>query len=210
MLEVRALGSIGSDPTPPLFRNLAFSLAAGESLAIVGPAASGKSVLLRILAGAIREYAGEVLFEGVELRKWSRDFFARTGAVLDPPGLYPQLTVRENVESHSRLYAGAEASADGWLERCGLAAQAGIRAVKLTTDQELLAGLARAQMHHPRLLCIDTPAEGLGPDAVERVATVIRDRKAGGFATVLATGAAAWGAACCDRTLRLGPAEDVA
>lgn len=205
MLEVRALGSIGSDPSPPLFRNLAFSLAAGESLAIVGPTASGKSVLLRILAGAIREYAGDVLFEGVELRKWSRDFFARTGAVLDPPGLYPQLTVRENVESHARLYLNAQATAEELLERCGLAAQAGIRAVKLTPDQEALTGLARAQVHKPRLLCIDTPAEGLGPEAAERVAAAIRDRKGQGLATVLATGAAEWAAACCDRVLTLGP-----
>ncbi len=204
MLDARALGFTGSNPSRPLFRNLTFTLNAGESLALVGPENAAKTMLIRILGGAAREYSGDVLFQGKELRAWSREFFTFTGVVLDPPGLFPQLSVRENLEYHARLYGKPDLEAAASLERCGIAAQANIRAVNLAPEHELLTGLARALMHSPILLCIDAPAEGLSPESADRVAAVIRERKAAGQATVLAASNDAWAAECCDRTLDLG------
>lgn len=204
MLEVRDLSFSADDPARSLFRGLAFALAPGEALALTGPPDSGKSVLVRILVGAIRAYAGQVVFQGKELGDWSRDFFELTGAVLDPAGLAPQLTSLEILECQARLYRGGNpGAARGALDRVGLAAASRTRAVKLESDQRFLVALARAQLHRPILLCVDTPAEGLSPAASDRLDDAIRARKAEGLATVVAARDGAWVAALCGRALRL-------
>lgn len=205
MLEVRDLSFHSDDPAKPLFGGLAFALAPGDALALTGPPDSGKSILLRILAGAIRGYAGQVLFQGKELGDWSRDFFEITGAVLDPAGLAPQLTALEILDCHVRLYrAGNPGAARGALERVGLAAVSRTRVAKLESDQQFLVALARAQLHRPIMLCVDTPPEGLSLATSDRLDDVIHARKAEGLATVLAARDGAWAAGLCGRALRLG------
>lgn len=205
MLEVRDLSFPSDDPAKPLFGGLAFALAPGEALALTGPLDSGKSVLLRILAGAIRGYAGQALFQGKELGGWSRDFFEVTGAVLDPAGLAPQLTALEILDCQARLYrAGNPGAARGALDRVGLAASSRTRVAKLESDQRFLVALAGAQLHRPVLLCVDTPPEGLSPAASDRLGDAIHARKAEGLATVLAARDGAWAAGLCGRALRLG------
>jgi len=205
MLEVRNLAWLGKDPQGILFTGLSFSVAPGEALALTGPANSGKSALLRILAGGIRRYGGQVLFQGKELGDWSRDFFELTGAVLDPVGLTPQLTALENLESHARLYReGKPAAARAALDRMGLAAAARTRAANLESDERFLVALAQAQLHRPALLCLDTPPGGLSPTASDRLGDALRARKAEGLASVLAARDGAWAAGLCGRALRLG------
>lgn len=206
MLEVRDLAFEGDDASRPLLRGLSFSLAAGEALALTGPEDCGKSVLLRILSGALRTYSGQVLFQGKELGEWSRDYFELTGAVSDPVGLAPQLTALENLQSHARLYReGDPGGARAALDRVGLAAETRTRAARLAPDQRFLTALARSQLHRPVLLCIDTPPEGLSPAASDRLGDALRARKAEGLATVLAARDGAWAAGLCGRALRLGP-----
>jgi fluoroquinolone transport system ATP-binding protein len=209
MLEARNLGFAGPDPSRPRLRGLDFSIAPGESLVLVGPEDAGKSLLLRILAGAVRDYAGTVTFQGRELKAWSRDFFEKTGAMLDPPGFFPQLTVLENLKSFAGLYQAAGGGngpaerARARLERCGAADLAKTRADRLSAGQLVLAGMARALLHEPALLFLDLPASPLDPATAGKVAEVIRSRKQAGGSTVLATRDADWGTATCDRVLWL-------
>lgn len=204
MLAVRNLAWQGKDPQQPLFRGLSFSLAPGEALALTGPADSGKSILLRILAGGIRSYPGQVLFQGKELGDWSREFFEATGAVLDPAGLVPQLTALENLRSHARLYRqGNPAAAREALDRVGMAGAVHTRVFKLGSDDRFLIALARAQLHRPAFLCIDTPPKGISLAASDRLGEAVRVRRAEGLVTVLAARDGAWAAGLCGRALRL-------
>jgi len=180
-------------------------MAPGEALALTGPARSGKSILLRILAGSIRGYAGQVLFQGQELGDWSREFFEATGAVLDPPGLAPHLTALENLEYHARFYRGgsADAARDA-LDRMGLAAAGRTRAADLGPDQRFLLALARAHLHRPVLLCVDLPSEGLSAEATGRLGEILRARQGEGLSTVLAARDGSRASGLCGRALTLG------
>ena len=205
LLDVRAVAVPGSDPAHPRLSPVSFTLDSGETVALLGPAEAGKSTLMRILAGALRAYTGGVFYQGKEMGDWSREFFESIGVVLDPPGLAGVLTVRENLAAFARLYRGADAALTGLLlERCGLAARADTRAARLTADEQVLAALARAQIHRPALLLVDLPGEGLSPSTAQRVADGVRLRQAEGGATVVAVRYADWAAACCDRVVRVG------
>lgn len=205
LLEVRAVAVPGDDPAHPRLAPVSFSLESGETVALLGPAESGKSTLMRILAGALRAYTGGAFYQGKELGDWSREFFETIGAVLDPPGLSAVLTVKENLAAFARLYRGADPALAGpMLERSGLTARVSERAGKLTADDQVLAALARAQLHRPSLLLIDLPGEGLSPSTARRVAEAVRLRQAEGGATVVAVRYADWAAACCDRVVKVG------
>lgn len=139
-------------------------LEGGEGiLAVVGPSGSGKSALLRAIAGVLRPEAGRivansrVLFDsaaGVDLPPEQR----RVGYVPQESGLFPHLTVVGNVGFglHGRR-SGDRAIVDEVIAMCGLEAQRQLRPAQLSGGQKRRAALARALAVRPDLLLLDEP-----------------------------------------------------
>ena len=143
----------------------AFSCAAGELLALVGPSGAGKTSVLRMLAGLMRPQAGRVLL-GPEL--WSdsaQGVFLpapqrRVGLVFQNYALMPHLTARDNVAlALLHLPAGQRASQAGhWLDHVGLpVAQQGRLPRHLSGGEQQRVAVARALARAPRLLLLDEP-----------------------------------------------------
>ncbi|MBA3687011.1 MAG: ATP-binding cassette domain-containing protein, partial [Planctomycetes bacterium] len=134
LLMVEGLGkryrSGGEDLT--VLDGVGFSLASGESLAVVGPSGSGKSTLLGLIAGLDTPSGGRVVVDGQDLALLNEDALAafrgrRLGFVFQSYRLLPTLTAEENVRVPLELagHDDARATALAWLERVGLSARAG-------------------------------------------------------------------------------------
>ncbi|MEB3806445.1 MAG: ABC transporter ATP-binding protein [Desulfurococcales archaeon] len=142
---------------------------AGDAVLILGPNGSGKTTLLKIIAGIEPVDGGEAFVNGLSTKK----AFARRhiGLVLDKPGLYPELTVRENLEFYSRLRGEP---APGWaLELLGLTGVMERRVGELSFGWRRRADLARALIGRPALLLVDEPYTGQDQDGREAVSTII-------------------------------------
>jgi len=125
-LEAERLGFAVSRGEKPILHGVSFRLAAGEALAVIGPSASGKSTLARLVAGVWRPSAGTVRLDGAEIADWPR---ARLGPHL---GYVPQ-----DVE----LFPGSVASN---IARLGEADDAAvIRAAQRASVHEMILGLPR-------------------------------------------------------------------
>jgi iron complex transport system ATP-binding protein len=142
----------------------------GEFLALLGPNGSGKSTFLRLLLGALRATAGDVLFRGRPLVEWRRDEIARRiGVVAQGEELAFPITVRELVAMGRYPHLGAwrrEGSADraailGAMDRCGVADLGGRSVTELSGGERQRARLARALAQEPRVLVLDEPAAAL-------------------------------------------------
>ena len=131
---------------PPVLSDLAFSLDAGEIVALVGPSGCGKTTLLRLIAGLDRDYDGAIT--------WERQ--PRLGFVFQEPRLLPWRTVRENLALVERPDT-PPGLAEELLGALGLAAERDTFAARLSLGMARRVALARAFAVEPTLLLLDEP-----------------------------------------------------
>ncbi|TFD98298.1 ABC transporter ATP-binding protein [Jeotgalibacillus sp. R-1-5s-1] len=149
-----------------VFSNLSFSLKEGEVLSLVGPSGTGKSTLLRCLAGIEAFTSGEVLIEGNSiLQTAAKD--RPIGMVFQQALLFPHLTILENVTYGLRLHtAKREAVIEGlkYLKLVGLEDYKNEYPHALSGGQQQRVSLVRALILKPKLLLLDEPFSSLDPE----------------------------------------------
>src|SRR5262245_18347239 len=131
------------------------TLAAGEFVSVLGPSGCGKSTLLRLAAGLESPTSGEVIYDGAPVQGPSRS----RGFVFQSYGVFPWLTVRENVAfglNGSRSGANDPKIAK-WLEFTGLSDFANAYPKTLSGGMRQRLALARTMIVEPELLLLDEP-----------------------------------------------------
>lgn len=215
ILEFRAVAkSFSSSGGAPreIFHSLDLTLAAGETLAIIGRSGSGKSTLLHLAAGIERPTAGEILAGGRSLAAMNeveRTFYRRemTGLVFQFFHLLPWLSVAENVALPEMIAGGRpgayEPRVRSLLERVGLADRWSDPAQKLSGGEMQRVAICRALLRRPRLLLADEPTGNLDDQTSAVVMDLLLAMAAeAGSALVIVTHSAEV-AALADRVLRL-------
>ncbi len=165
-----------------LFRNLDFSIASGEMVAIVGESGTGKSSLLHLLAALDRPTSGSVWLGDTNLSQFNprqaAEFRNRdVGYVWQFHYLLPEFTALENIAMPllARGLRRPEAlrQASRWLDEVGLAARANHRSGELSGGEQQRISLARALVTGPRLLLADEPTGDLDGRTAEAVFSLI-------------------------------------
>jgi len=161
--------------------DVSLAAAAGQVTAVVGGDGAGKSTLLRCLAGLISPASGEVRTPGA----------ARIGYLPGSSGIYPDLTVTENLEFRAAAYGMAPAQirarAAEFLDRTGLADVPDRMAGQLSGGMRQKLGVIAAMLHQPDLLVLDEPTTGVDPVSRSDLWWLIARAAAAGTAVVLAT-----------------------
>jgi ABC-2 type transport system ATP-binding protein len=153
----------------------------GQVTAVVGGDGAGKSTLLRCLAGVLAPDSGRV----------RRPVKERSGYFPARSGIYPDLTVAENLDFRARGYRVskqvARERAAEYLDRAGLASASGRLAGQLSGGMRQKLAVIAAMLHHPDLLVLDEPTTGVDPVSRSGLWWLIARAAAEGCAIVLAT-----------------------
>jgi len=185
LLEVRGLSA--RHGLLEAVRDVAFSLAPGETLALVGANGAGKTTLLRALAGAHPIASGGVIFNGVDVTTLPSHARVKAGLALVPEGrrLFSRMTVEENlILAHAAQRPGRwtlEAVLDAFPN---LRDRRRARAGSLSGGEQQATAIGRALMTNPDLLLLDEVSLGLSPLVVDRVYAQLQTLKTAG-ATLL-------------------------
>jgi phospholipid/cholesterol/gamma-HCH transport system ATP-binding protein len=172
-----------------VLRGVSFTLDKGETLVIMGGSGSGKTVLLRTIAGLIRPAAGELRVFGIDITRLSEEELLpirrRMGYVFQGAALFDSLTVHENVafplREHTSLpEAEIRSRVLHVLSLVGLAEDILTKLPsELSGGMRKRVGIARALVIEPEMLLFDEPTAGLDPTNSKIVAELILKLKDG-------------------------------
>jgi ABC-type branched-subunit amino acid transport system ATPase component len=183
----------------------------GERLALVGTNGAGKSTVLRCVSGLERPQQGRVLLGGRDVTGWPAERLVAEGLVLvqGGRGVFPDLTVKENVEIAGMLAPRDRAArVDALLAAFpSLGERWGQQARTLSGGQQQQLALAKAVLHDPALLCIDELSLGLAPITVEALLAVVRSLADRGVTLVLVEQSLNIAASLCERAVFLEKGE---
>jgi ABC-type lipoprotein export system ATPase subunit len=177
--------------TLEVLRGIDLVVARGEFLALRGASGAGKSTLLHLLGGLDLPNAGEISFDGMDLRGLSARGLARwrnrrVGFIFQAYHLLPELSALENVALPARVArtAPAEAArrAAALLERVGLSQRLEHRPYELSGGEQQRVAIARALVNEPDLILADEPTGNLdshtGADIIQLLQALREERQA--------------------------------
>ena len=164
----------------------------GSVFGFLGPNGSGKTTTIRMLMGLIAPTSGAATVLGAPMPQSVRTVLPRVGALIEGPALYGFLSGRANLvrfdsadptaDPRTRDRRVAEA-----LDRVGLAAAAGKKARAYSLGMKQRLGLASALLQPRELLVLDEPTNGLDPQGMREIRSLVREVAAGGTTVFLSS-----------------------
>lgn len=182
---------------------VSFTIRRGEIFGFVGSNGSGKTTTMKMLTGLLPASEGEALIFGQAMRAGDLTARRRVGYMSQSFSLYGELTVRENLRLHARLFQLSRAFADKRIEelveKCGLADNMDQLASELPLGIRQRLSLAVAVVHKPELLILDEPTSGVDPLARDRFWALLIDLSRNQGITIFVSTHFMNEAARCDR-----------
>ena len=165
---------------------ISFDVKEGEIFGILGQNGAGKSTTLEMIVSLRPIDSGEVILDGVDVKKDPKEIKKIIGIQLQSTAFMAKLNLREQIKMFAGLY-GVEVDADKLLEKVQLLEKAKSYPENLSGGQRQRFAIASALVNTPRVLFLDEPTTGLDPQARRNLWDLIKDIKKQGITVVLTT-----------------------
>jgi ABC-2 type transport system ATP-binding protein len=171
--------------------SLDLSIPPGELFGLVGPDGAGKTTTLRLLAGLLQISEGEGSVAGFDLSKESESIKPHIGYMAQEFSLYAELTVVENLQFFSEIYAvdptEIEERSERLLSFAGLTEFKQRRAEHLSGGMKKKLALACTLIHEPKILLLDEPTTGVDPVSRREFWEILAELNLAGATIVVST-----------------------
>ena len=176
-----------------VLQGLSLEVKAGEMVALLGRNGVGKSTLIKSIIGFAPPRQGRIALRGVEVTRLPPHKRAQLGIGLVPQGrgIFPTLSVRENLTLAARRPASGNGNGAPWtLDRVlaifpPLERRLRNLGAQLSGGEQQMLAIARALMTNPELLLMDEPSEGLAPLLVQEIGRVLNELRAQSLSILL-------------------------
>ncbi len=169
-----------------LFKDLGFALDPGELLLLEGQNGSGKTSLMRAIAGLIEFESGDVYWEGKPVREYRQQFHGAMIWMAHRTGLKLDLTLVENLNFEGRLRSPSNADFEEVLERLGIQRLRALPVRSLSAGQQRRVALARMLLSQATLWLMDEPVTNLDRDGRKLVIQLVNEHLERGGMCIMA------------------------
>lgn len=165
-------------------KGVSLAIPEGKIYGLLGPNGAGKSTIMKLLLGLLPKDEGEILYRG---RPWTREVLKETGALIEGPAIYKNLTAMENLNVHATLLGLPKERMEEVLSLTGLENTGKKRAGHFSVGMKQRLGLAVALLRKPRFLLLDEPGNGLDPLGTEALRNLLSSLAEGGCTILLSS-----------------------
>ena len=152
--------------------HLDIELPSGVVAGFVGPNGAGKTTTMAMLLGLVRPTSGSATVLGASIEE-PAGYLGRVGAMIESPAFYPSLTGAQNLRMFATVGCHDPASIPSLLEEVGLGGRGDDRYRSYSLGMKQRLGIAAALLGDPELMILDEPANGLDPQGVREMRTLI-------------------------------------
>ena len=193
MIELQNLVKVfkGKNYEKIAVNSLSFTAESGEIFALLGPNGAGKTTTLKMLTMALKPTSGKIFFEGQEITSAKEEIKRIIGVVPQHINFDQELTARENLRLHGRLFRmdkkEIERRAEELLKYMELTEISDRFTKTLSGGMKRRLIIARALMHRPKILFLDEPTVALDPNVRRRIWELLKNLKKEGTTIFLTT-----------------------
>ncbi len=179
IISVNQLGHTYNNGRNWAIRDIGFTIGASGVVALLGANGAGKSTLMNIICGVINQTQGDVVINGVNTRRRSREAKRHLGFLPQTPPVYSDLTVDEYLTHCARIRLMEKAEIPGALKRVKDQVNIGHFSKRLIRNlsggYRQRVGIAQAIIHQPSLVVLDEPTVGLDPNQIIEVRNLVKE-----------------------------------
>lgn len=170
-----------------ILHGLSLSVRDGEVVCLLGRNGAGKTTTILTIMGYLKPRVGRIAYRGQDLGTLPPHAIARLGFGFVPQerGVFPSLTVRENLTVFARAGSGAWTLKRIYQFFPRLHERERNLGFQLSGGEQQMLSIARALMLNPSLLLLDEPSEGLAPMIVQEIIEIVKNLKQEGLAILL-------------------------
>ncbi|WP_044894689.1 ABC transporter ATP-binding protein [Bacillus alveayuensis] len=158
-----------------IIHDLSLDVFAGEVFGFLGPNGAGKTTTIRMIVGLMGITSGEVLINGISIKKDFAKAIQHVGAIVENPEMYKFLTGYQNLLHYARMGKGVtKERIDEVVQLVGLEKRIHDKVKTYSLGMRQRLGLAQALLHKPSLLILDEPTNGLDPAGIREIRDYLR------------------------------------
>lgn len=154
--------------------NVDLTVPLGSIYGFLGPNGAGKTTSIRMLTGLLKPTSGSIRVLGLSMPADRLRIARQIGALVETPSLYDHLSGSENLEIARLLLNLPRTAIDNALDQANLRDASDLRVSAYSLGMRQRLALARALLGNPKLLILDEPGNGLDPDGIRDLRTMLR------------------------------------
>lgn len=158
-----------------IIKNVSFDVLEGEIFGFLGPNGSGKTTTIKMIMGLLDIDSGHVKIGGFDREKDFESALAQIGGIIENPDTYSYLSGYKNLEVYSRLRGKLDRNRIAEvIKLVGLENRILDKVKTYSLGMKQRLGLAQAILHHPKVLVLDEPTNGLDPAGIKELRDILK------------------------------------
>lgn len=155
--------------------NINLNIEKNEIIGLLGPNGAGKSTLMKSITGVIKIDEGEILFNDKNISDNAIESKKNIGFLPENNPLYTEMFVKEYLQFVADIHKIGKERIEEVIDLVGLTPEKSKKIGQLSKGYKQRVGLAQAILHHPDLLILDEPTNGLDPNQIIEIRNLIKD-----------------------------------